>query len=295
MNGISTPTGQRFPRSLPQAQRVLCVILMERQSCTKMDFFKKLRFWKRKRNDAVRTRDIATTKDNLNSETGTQVSSIEMVVKCHAGTQVDSILTCEASTQTSNVKERPQNRTDGGVAEKGKEEMKSKVAAMEKLLEEKDRLIRKQNATIQEMKERHRSHIQFIKTKEEMEKSSLLRKVRDMRQEIISLKEQRPPKEKRAEPSPEQESLGPGWSHVVRGGRIVKAASPSCHKHATGPVTENSTQNEVTATSRNGRTAKSEPKVTVGPKKAPVTEDHQENKRSDHTSRREAGGSSNGQ
>ena len=260
-----------------------------------MRFLKKLRFWKRRRNDTVTTRDIATTKDNLNSETGTQVSSIEMILKCDAGTQVDSILTCEASSHTSNVNERLQNRTDGGAAENGKEEMKIKVAALEKLLEENDRLIRKQNATIQEMKERQRSHIQFIKTKEEMEKSSLLRKIRDMREEIISLKERRPPKEKRAEPSAEQESLGPGWNHVVRGGRVVKAASPPSHNHATDPVTEKSTRHEVTATSRNGRTAKSEPKVTVGPKKAPVTEDHQENKRSDHTSRREAGGSSNGQ
>jgi hypothetical protein len=51
----------------------------------------------------------------------------------------------------------------------------------------------------------------------------------------------------------------------------------------------------VTATSRNGRTEKSAPKVTVGPKQAPVIEEHQENKRSDHTSRRETGESSNGQ
>jgi hypothetical protein len=50
----------------------------------------------------------------------------------------------------------------------------------------------------------------------------------------------------------------------------------------------------VTATSRNGRTEKSAAKVTVGPKQAPVIEEHQENKRSDHTSRREAG-ESNGQ
>jgi hypothetical protein len=106
-----------------------------------MDFFKKLRFWKRKRNEGVTTRDIATTMDILYSETGTQV---------------DSILTCETSTQTSNVEERPRNRTDGGAAEKVKEEILSKVAAMEKLLEE-------QNATIQEMKERQKSHIQSPK------------------------------------------------------------------------------------------------------------------------------------
>ena len=260
-----------------------------------MNFLRKLRFWKRRRSDAVTSCDIATATDNLTLETGTQVSSIQMILRCDAGTQVDSNLTCEASTQTSNRNEKPKNRTDGGAADKEQEELKRKIAALEKFLEEKDRHIRQQNGTIQAMKERQRSEIQYIRTKEEMEKRSLLQKIRDMRDEIISLEERRPPKAKRAEPSSEQESLGPGWSHVVRGGRIVKAASPSCHKHATGPVTENSTQNEVTATSRNGRTAKSEPKVTVGPKQAPVIEDHQEKNRSDHTDRREAGGGSNGQ
>jgi len=123
---------------------------MERQSCTKMNFLKKLRFWKRRRNDAV-NRDIATT-DNRNSETGTQVSSTEMILRCHAGTQVDFILTWDI-TANINVNERPQNRTDGGAAENGKEKMKGEVATLEKLLEEKDRLIRKQNA-IQEMKDK---------------------------------------------------------------------------------------------------------------------------------------------
>jgi hypothetical protein len=178
------------------------------------------------------------------------------------------------------------SRTDGGV----KEEMMSKVVAMEKLLEEKDRVIRKQNANIQEMKERQKNHIQFIK-RQEMDNSSLLHKVRDMREEIISLKKRRPPKEKRAEPSAEQQSLGPGWNHVVRKGRVVKAASPSSHKHATAI----STRNEVADTCRNGRTAKSQSKVTVGPEKTPVIEDHQENNRSDHSGRREAGGGRNGQ
>jgi hypothetical protein len=110
-----------------------------------MNFLKKLRFWKKRRNNAGTSRDIAATTDNLTLETGTQVSSIELIVNCHVGTQVNSILTCEASTQTSNVKERSLNITDGGVAEKEKK-MKSKVAEMEKLLKEKDSLIRKQNA-----------------------------------------------------------------------------------------------------------------------------------------------------
>jgi hypothetical protein len=35
-----------------------------------------------------------------------------------------------------------------------------------------------------------------------------------------------PPSAKRAEPTSQQESLGPGWIHVVRGGLVVKAAIP---------------------------------------------------------------------
>jgi hypothetical protein len=131
--------------------------------------------------------------DDLTSETGTQVSSIEMILRCNAGSQVDSSLTCEALMQTPNGNEQPENRTDGGAAEKGKEELKSKIAELEKFLKEKDRQIWKGNETIQEMKKRQRSEIHYIKMKEEMEKSSLLCKIRGMRQEIISLKERRPP------------------------------------------------------------------------------------------------------
>ena len=124
--------------------------LMERQKYTKMNFLKKLRFWKRRRNGAV-TRDITTY--NRNSETGNQVSSIEMILRCQAGTQVDSILACEVSSQTSNVNGRPQNKPDGGAAENDKEEMNSKVAALKTLLEENDRQIWKQNE-MQEMNDK---------------------------------------------------------------------------------------------------------------------------------------------
>ena len=95
--------------------------------------------------------------------------------------------------QTTNHNEQPENRTDGGGAENEKDELKSKTAPLEKFLEEKDRHIQKLNATIQQMKERQRSEIQFIKREEEIEKSALLRKIRDTRDEIISLKESRPP------------------------------------------------------------------------------------------------------
>jgi septal ring factor EnvC (AmiA/AmiB activator) len=88
------------------------------------------------------------------------------------------------------------NRTDGGGADKEQEELKRKIAALENILEENNRQIRQQNETIKKMKERRRSEIQYIRTKEEIEKRSLLQKIRHMRDEIISLEERRPPKAK---------------------------------------------------------------------------------------------------
>jgi hypothetical protein len=49
------------------------------------------------------------------------------------------------------------------------------------------------------------------------------------------------PKSAPAKPSPEQEKLGPGWNHVVRGGRVVKAqatSSPASTSSDTGRRTE---------------------------------------------------------
>ena len=79
--------------------------------------------------------------DKLISETGTQVSSIEMIHGCDVGTQVDFNLAREASTQRSNVKEKPETKTDGGAADKEREEVQNKLAALEKLVEQRDRQI----------------------------------------------------------------------------------------------------------------------------------------------------------
>jgi hypothetical protein len=49
------------------------------------------------------------------------------------------------------------------------------------------------------------------------------------------------PKSTPAKPSPEQEKLGPGWNHIVRGGRVVKAQatpSPASTSTDTGRRTE---------------------------------------------------------
>ena len=182
-----------------------------------MGFWRKLCCWKRRRNDATTTRDIATTTDNLTSESGTQVSSVEIILKCDAGTQVESNMTCEASTQTLNVKE-PINRTDGHSAEKGNEEMESKIAALEMIIQNKDSKIRKLNDTILEMKVQQRNEIQYIQTKEQIEKSSLLRKIRSLRQEIIHLKESRPPPtEKETADHPENKSKDQTDSREARG------------------------------------------------------------------------------
>jgi hypothetical protein len=78
-------------------------------------------------------------------------------------------------------------------------------------------------------------------------------------------------KAQRPEPTTEQESMGPGWNHVVRGGRVIKAATPPSPNPAPSPVTPSPNRIEVATTSKKGTTAKSAPKVKVGPKKAPAT------------------------
>jgi len=174
-----------------------------------MGFWKKLCFWRRRRRkDAITTSDTATTTDNLTSETD--------ILICDAGTQMDSNLSCEASTQT----EEPDNQTDGGAADKEREELKSIIAIQEKFLDGKDRSIRKLTAiiqetkqgnreigkfyllkkirnlkeenlelraTIQHMKEEKGSEFKYITTEKEIGKCALLRKIRNMREEIVRI------------------------------------------------------------------------------------------------------------
>jgi hypothetical protein len=54
-------------------------------------------------------------------------------------------------------------------------------------------------------------------------------------------------------------------------GRVVKATLPAVPHPTPDPVTETPTRKEVTTTSKKGKTAKSAPRVTVGPKQATVT------------------------
>jgi hypothetical protein len=46
------------------------------------------------------------------------------------------------------------------------------------------------------------------------------------------------PKPASAGPQAEQESLGPGWNHVVQGGRVVKTTVPTPPEPSPRPVTE---------------------------------------------------------
>ena len=64
-----------------------------------------------------------------------------------------------------------------------------------------------------------------------------------------------PLKANQVEPYAEQENLGPGWKHVVRGGRVIKASSPSNPKLAPGTFIESRTRNEVRNTRAKGKTA----------------------------------------
>ena len=65
-------------------------------------------------------------------------------------------VTCEASSDTPNIMKHAGNKTDGGAAKNEKEEMKRKVAALQKIVYFKDHVIRKQIGLIQELKERQR-------------------------------------------------------------------------------------------------------------------------------------------
>ena len=58
------------------------------------------------------------------------------------------------------------------------------------------------------------------------------------------------PKANQAGPFAEQMDLGEGWSHIVRGGQIVKATIPNPIPQ---PVTEAPTQPQVTATKKTAK------------------------------------------
>jgi len=78
------------------------------------------------------------------------------------------------------------------------------------------------------------------------------------------------PKAQRSEPTAEQERLVQSWNHEVRGGRVIKAASPPSPNPTSSPVTQ-SPRNVVETTGKKGKPAKSTPKVKVCPKQAQAT------------------------
>jgi len=135
--------------------------------------------------------DASTQVDfNVTCDAGTQV---DFNVTCDASTQVDFNFNCDTSTETSEGNEQRKKITNGGAVEEEKEELRRKIAEMEQFIEEKDRQIQKLQATIREMKVQRRNEIEFIKTTEQMEKSSLLRKISGMRKQFTRLQERRPP------------------------------------------------------------------------------------------------------
>jgi hypothetical protein len=65
--------------------------------------------------------------------------------------------------------------------------------------------------------------------------------------------------------------LAEGWSHVVRGGRVVKAKTPSSTTTSTPhPVTEAPEQPNVTATTKTAKPKKPVPKSTAATKAVTV-------------------------
>ena len=73
------------------------------------------------------------------------------------------------------------------------------------------------------------------------------------------------PKTKRAEPSAEQMGLGEGWSHVVRGWRVVKATTP-----LPKPASKAPKQPKVAAAAKKTKPDTAEPKATAAPKAAVI-------------------------
>jgi hypothetical protein len=63
------------------------------------------------------------------------------------------------------------------------------------------------------------------------------------------------PKPARVGPSAEQNSLGPRWSHVVQGGRIVKATIPTPPEPSPKSVTEAPHQIKVAVTRKGSAAA----------------------------------------
>jgi hypothetical protein len=102
-------------------------------------------------------------------------------------------------------------------------------------------------------------------------RAALAKQAPEQGRKIIAVSKPAAPKAKQAGPSAEQMDLGEGWSHVIRGGQIVKASTPSSTpKTIPKPVTEAPKQPQVTATSKKVKPEKVEPKTTAAPKMATV-------------------------
>jgi hypothetical protein len=72
-------------------------------------------------------------------------------------------------------------------------------------------------------------------------------------------------------PSAEQLSLGDGWNHVLRGGRVAKAQPARPPKPTRTKVTAAPKKAPVKSTSKKAKSKKPAPKVSAAPKRAPTT------------------------
>ena len=108
----------------------------------------------------------------------------------------------------------------------------------------------------------------FVKWKEA--KAALATKAPERCRKSVTTGQPASPKAQQASPTAEKMSLGEGWNHVLRGGRIVKTTTtPPTNPHRNlppQPVTEVPEQPIVTATREKARPQKPEPKSTAVPK-----------------------------
>ena len=99
-----------------------------------MGFSNKLLFWRRKRNVAVTTSDVAMQTSDV-KEDGAEKDRRKQEVNCN--------VTIETSSETRN------NKHPGNNADKEKEEMNKLMGALKQFLKFKDRVIWKQKEVIQ--------------------------------------------------------------------------------------------------------------------------------------------------
>jgi hypothetical protein len=133
---------------------------------------------------------------------------------------------CETQTEANSRRRDCANGHEQEIIRR----LKDKNEKLSVLAEKYERKLLLQNEEMEHVLRDRASHIQHIKKRNEQEKSALLRKIRDMREEIISLKEPRtPPRERHTKDHRQKKrsdhtgSREAQWSEVIAGTRKIRS------------------------------------------------------------------------